>query len=165
MSFHFNHLCHFKSTRALYHLPVVIASPLALIAQCACYFTPLLFNLHAPHSQFLRHQQIVYSYTTFISTPFALLCLTTFPTTAFCKCSCKIIISLDVFHSLPPNHTNQIAASITQIIVRFAIIIITSTFTSTCHSFPHFDSTSARIHSTLLIDFRPTFAYFNFNYY
>ena len=45
-----------------------------------------------------------------------------FPTTAFAKCSsgkhlqnasCKIIVSLDVFHSLPPNHTNQIAASIT----------------------------------------------------
>ena len=57
--------------------------------------------------------------------------------------------SLDVFRSLPPNHTNQIAASITQIVVPVATIIITSTFTSTCHSFSNFDSTSAHLHSSI----------------
>ena len=56
--------------------------------------------------------------------------------------------SLDVFHSLPSNHTSHNSASITQIIVSFASTIITSTFTQNCHSFSHFDSTSARIHST-----------------
>ena len=123
----------FKSTRALSHLPVVIASP-----------------LHSHHSlQLLFH-----------SSPLPLTCtplsLQTSPTN--CLLPCHFLIStpfnhfhfpLDVFHSLPPNHTNQIAASITQIVVPFATNIITSTFISTCHSFSNFDSTSARLHSTI----------------
>ena len=52
------------------------------------------------------------------------------------------------FSSLPPNHTNQIAASITQIVVHSVPNIITATFTSNRHSVPHFDSTSTRLHST-----------------
>ena len=58
--------------------------------------TPFLFNLHASTFRSKRHQQIVYSYTTSYQHTLQLFSF-----------------SLDVFHSLPPNRTNQIAASIT----------------------------------------------------
>ena len=61
-----------------------------------------------------------------------------------------VSFSLDVFHSLPSNHTSQNSASITQIIVSFATTIITSTFAQKCHSFSHFDFTSTRLHSAII---------------
>ena len=134
----------FKSTHALSHLPVVCASP-----------------LHSHHSlQLLFHSHFNFPL------PFLLLPLHLFTPMppSYQHTLQPFSFSLDVFHSLPPNHTNQIAASITQIVVPFATNIITSTFTSTCHSFSNFDSTSARLHSTIFIDFCPTIPYFNFNY-
>ena len=87
-------------------------------------------------------------HTTFISTPFILLCLTTFPTIIK-------LFSLDVFHSLPPNHTNQIAAPIIQNCRLFHFSYNPRHFQSKRHSVPHFDSTSTRLHSTFIYWFPP----------
>ena len=61
---------------ALYHLLVVIASPLALITQCRGYFTPLHFHSKLvnkiapfcaiPFTIFVIPKPLVYSYTTFL---------------------------------------------------------------------------------------------------
>ena len=86
----------------------------SLLSLSVHVFTPLLFNLHAPHFHPKRHQQIVYSYTTFYQhTLRSTLPLNFFPLLHFASAVVKLLFSLDVFHSLPPNHTNQIAASIT----------------------------------------------------
>ena len=49
LSFYFNLYATFKSTCALYHLTVVIVSPLTPTTQRACYFPFPLFRTHAHH--------------------------------------------------------------------------------------------------------------------
>ena len=104
LSFYFNLLCHFFKCYALYHLHVVIASPLHSHHSVCMLFhsTPLslqLVNKIVPFrpfcgpfrpfssvfhsvrpipSVFFRH--FVIPKPLVISTPFILLCLTTFPT-------------------------------------------------------------------------------------
>ena len=130
------------------------------ITQCACYSThhipSKIVNKIAPFVQFLSPSSL-FPFHLFSTTPLSYQHTLRFPTTAFCKCSCKIIVSLDVFLSLPSNHTNQIAVSITQNCRLFRSNIITSTFTQKRHSAPHFDSTSTRHPLHHLIDFRPQF--------
>ena len=170
LSFYFNHLCHFKSIRALYHLTVVIVSPLHFHHSVQMLSHSFSFSLtHTPlptstcqqnrcdSARFcaisLRH---LFTPIPFLSAhPSLYFASQLFPQLHFANAVVKLLFSLDVFHSLPPNHTNQIAASITQIVVPFATNIITSTFTSTCHSFSNFDSTSARLHSSITYWFPP----------
>ena len=159
LSFYFNHLCHFLCSlpsTCCYCLATPLPSFSAAVISLHSSCTPLLPST-SPTKLFTPHH--FYQHT------LHLLCLSTFPTTAFCKCSCKIVVSLDVFLSLPSNHTNQIAASITQNCRLFRSNIITSTFTQKRHSAPHFDSTSAHHPLHHFIDFRPTISYFNFNYF
>ena len=164
MSFYFNHLSHFPI-----HLRSLSSTCCYFLATRSHHSMQLLFHsfpkpkshtpLFTPTCQqncsipfvlcnFPRHL--------FFTTPLSyqhtlqLFCLTTF--------------SLDVFSSLPSNHTNWIAASITEIVIPFAPNIITTTFTSNRHWFSHFRQPSVRhftrISPTNSTSIRPTFLIF-----
>ena len=150
LSFYFNPLCHFQIHYALYHQLVVIASPLHShhsvqllfpshpLSTLTCQHSPRFVQLPLPFSLFPTH----------LFTPTPLSYQHTLQSFSF---------SLDVFHSLPANHTNQNSASITQIIVSFGTTIIMSTFSQNCHSFSHFDSTSTHINVADLLICAPHF--------
>ena len=107
LSLYFNLLCHFQIHHALYHLPVVIASPLH-----SHHSVQLLFHTHHFHSNFpvpflLFPTPLVYSYTTLISTPFI------FPLLHFANAVVKLLFPSMFFtlcplttqiKSLPPSH-------------------------------------------------------------
>ena len=114
------------------------------ITQCRCYFTPLHFHFNLS-TKSMRFRAILCNFPSpFLFTPHH--------------------FSFDVFHSLPSNHTNQIAASTTRNCRLFHSIYNHVHFRWKCHSAPHFDSIFTRIHSTTFIDFAPHISYLNFNY-
>ena len=148
MSFKLSFNCHFISITfmpllnqcyALYYLHVVCVAPLHFnhSMQMLFHSTPLLLQLVNKIDAIPR--DFVQFPSPFLLFPFHLFTPTPL---SYQHTLQPFSFSLDVFYCLPPNHTNQNAASITQIIVSFATTIITSTFAQNCHSFSHFDSTS-----------------------
>ena len=124
------------------------------IMQCRCYFTP-----HHFHSKLSTKSLRLYNFPS----PFCYSHPTCFPphhfliSTPFVPTVVKIVFPSTFSPLCPSNHTNQNAASITQIATYSEPNIITSTFTENAIQFP--TSTPLRLASTppSLIDFRPQF--------
>ena len=142
-----------------------------LIIQCSCYFTPLLFTAHntttfAPTYQqnrsnsarfcatSLRH--FVYSIPLLSAHPSFYFASQLFPQLHFANVVVKLLLPSTFFSLCHSNHTNQIAASITQDVIHLLHTYNIRHFHSKRHSVPHFDSTSARHPLHYFIDFRPT---------
>ena len=129
--------------------------------QCNCYsvpkltHTPLSFNLS---TKSMRSCTILCNFpspfcllqTTFISTPFVLLCLTTFPT------NIKLFFPRRFLLSTPLTTQTKTLPQPHKLSPIYFNYIITSTFAEIVIQFP--TSTPLRLHSTppSIIDFRPT---------
>ena len=123
---------------------------------CYCLATPLpsfsaaAISLHFPFKSLTPHSlQLVNKIDAiprdFVQFPFAIL----FTPHHFYQHTLQPFSFPSMFFSLyPSNHTNQIAASTTQNCRLFYSSYNLRHFHSNCHSVPHFDSISARLHST-----------------
>ena len=163
---------------ALYHLHAVIASPLALIIQCSCYFPPLLFTAHNTPLLLQLANKIEAILLGFAQSLFAIFVIPIpllsahpssyfasqlFPQLHFTNVVVKLLFPSTFFYLCRSNHTNQVAASITQNVTHLLHSYNIRHFYSKRHLVSHFDSTSARHPLHHFIDFRPTYSYFNFN--
>ena len=148
LSFYFNHLCHFKLTRAFYHLTVVKVAPLHSHHSVQSFISvpkhthPLSLQLPTKSMRFCTvlcnlPSTFCLLHTTFISTH------TTFPQLHFANAVVKLLFPSTFSPLCHSNHTNYIAAPSHKKSSIYFIYIIPATFILNSHSTPHFNSTSA----------------------
>ena len=90
----------------------------------------------------LRH--FVYSIPLLSAHPSFYFASQLFPQLHFANVVVKLLFPSTFFSLCRSNHTNQIAASITQNVIHLLHSYNIRHFIQNCHSAPHFDSTSAR---------------------
>ena len=166
LSFYFNPLCHFQfisrslSSHCCYYLATRSHNSVQLLFHSFPFpHTPLslqLVNKIAPFRPFwtISFATCLLLNHFLISTPFILFCPSQ--------------LSLDVFHSLPSNHTNQIASQhviCCPFCSKLISYLLSSLFPSKSFAILSILPTSAALHSTISTFYFPTFPYFHFNYF